>query len=175
MSQALVLWLTGPPDAGKTTLAELVATHLRAEARKVEILDGDEVRQALSPGLGFSRADRDAHVGRLTWAALLVARLDGVAIVSAVSPYAAARDEARRRVTVAGTRFVEIHVGCPLAELERRDRKGLYARARAGQLTGLTGVSDPYEPPTAAEVVLDTSIEPPEASAQRILDVLACC
>ncbi len=165
---ALVVWLTGPPDAGKTTLAQLVAERLRGQGRKVELLDGDEIRQALSPGLGFSRADRDAHVGRLTWAALLVARLDGVAIVSAVSPYAAARDQARDRVVAAGVRFVEVHVGCPLSVLELRDRKGLYAKARAGQLGHLTGVSDPYEPPTAAELVLDTSTEPPEASAERI-------
>jgi len=163
-----VLWLTGPPDAGKTTLAELVAARLRKSGTKVEILDGDAVRRALSPELGFSRADRDAHIARLTWAALLVVRLDGVAVVAAVSPYAAARDEARRQVVAAGARFVEVHVGCPLATLEKRDRKGLYARARNGQLGNLTGVSDPYEPPTAAEVVLDTSIEPADASAERI-------
>lgn len=164
-----VLWLTGLPGAGKTTLATRLAALLRAQGQRVEVLDGDEVRQHLSPDLGFSRADRDANILRIGYVAQLLERNGVVTIVAAVSPYAAARDRVRARVR----RFVEVHVDCSLAELRRRDPKGLYRRADAGELPGLTGVSDPYEPPAAPEVHVDTERRSVDQSVTAIVEYLA--
>lgn len=170
-ARGLVLWLTGCPAAGKTTLARAVAPLL-AGARAVEVLDGDEVRRHLSPELGFSRADRDAHVARLGWVARLLAR-NGVAVVAAViSPYAAARDAVRAACEADGVPFLEVHVDAPLEVRAARDPKGLYRRALAGDLPGFTGVSDPYEAPAAAEAAIRTDLEPVEASAARLLALL---
>ena len=161
-----VLWLTGLPSSGKSTLAIATGRRLRADARQpVEVLDGDELRQHLSPDLGFTKADRDAHIRRVAFVAHLLAR-NGVAVVAAfISPYRAVRNEARSLI---GS-FVEVYVRCPLEELIRRDVKGLYAKALRGEIANFTGVSDPYEEPLNAELTLDTDREPVEVSVGRIM------
>ena len=163
-----MVWLTGLPSAGKTTLARRLADELASRRRAVEVLDGDEVRKRLTRGLGFTREDRDENVRRVAWVAGLLARHGVVAIVALISPYRAVRDEARAEVGD----FVEVHVDCAAGECMRRDVKGLYRRALAGEIANFTGVSDPYEPPRAPEVVVHTDGESVETSAQRILDAL---
>lgn len=159
--RGFVVWLTGLSGAGKSTIAEALAPLLRAEGRKVEILDGDVVRTNLSRELGFSREHRDWNVARIAFVAHLLARNGVAVIVAAVSPYRDARLEARRRIGD----FVEVHVAPPLEECARRDTKGLYRKAREGAVSGLTGVDDPYEAPEAAELTLDTSrIDVPTAA-----------
>jgi adenylyl-sulfate kinase len=148
-----VVWLTGLSGAGKSTLAAGLAERLRARLPHVEVLDGDEVRHELAPTSGFSRADRDAQVARLGYIAHLLSRNGVAVIVAAVSPYQAPREAVRDRVG----RFVEVHVDCPLEVLIQRDAKGLYRRALAGEITNLTGVNDPYEPPPCPAVRVDTS------------------
>ena len=163
------VWLTGLPCSGKSSVAELVAGQLRQRGRRVEVLDGDAVRTFLSAGLGFTKADRDTNVRRIGFVAELLTRHGVFAIVAAISPYAETRSEVRARIGA----FVEVFVACPLWECERRDVKGLYAQARAGQLQNFTGVSDPYEPPSAPELVLNTAEQTPEESAARVLQRLA--
>lgn len=148
-----VVWLTGLSGAGKSTITDALVPELRAAGRKVEVLDGDVVRTHLSKGLGFSREDRDLNVARIAFVAHLLARNGVAVIVAAVSPYRAAREDARRLIGD----FVEVHVAPPLEECIKRDTKGLYGKALAGEIQQFTGVSDPYEPPTSAELVLDTS------------------
>jgi adenylylsulfate kinase len=159
------IWLTGLSGAGKTTLARALEPALRARGRHVEILDGDEVREHLSKGLGFSREDRDTNIRRIAYVAGVVTRCGAVAIAAAISPYRGARDEARRQIGA----FLEVHVRCPLDELVRRDTKGLYARAMRGELAHFTGISDPYEAPLAPEVVVDTHLDTVQQSVDRIL------
>jgi adenylyl-sulfate kinase len=163
------IWFTGPPGSGKSTLAGLIAEVCRRLNRPVEVLDGDETRDALSPGLGFSRADRDLHVRRLGYIARLLSRQGVVAIVAAVSPYAAARDEVRRRHDAP---FVEVFLECPRDVLIRRDPKGLYAKALRGEIAHFTGVSDPYEPPASPDITLHTAEETPDVSAARLAAAL---
>jgi adenylylsulfate kinase len=168
-SAGFTVWLTGLPCSGKTTLAGVLAELLRARGLKVEVLDGDVMRQRLSPELGFSRADRDQNVQRVGFVAELLNR-NGVAVIAAlVSPYAAARAELRQRLG----NFIEVHVDCALEECERRDPRGLYARARAGALQGLTGFDAPYERPAQPELRLDTEHEPPAACAAHIVAALS--
>ena len=133
----------------------------------MEVLDGDDVRQNLCAGLGFSREDRDVNVRRIAWVADLLSRNGVVTFVAAVSPYRQTRDEARARM---GDRFVEVHVRASVDECERRDVKGLYERARAGKIQGFTGVSDPYEEPLDPELTLETESESPEESAARLVE-----
>lgn len=159
------IWLTGLVGAGKSTLARGLEAALRERGYRVEVLDGEEVRQELSRGLGFSKEDRDANVARLAFVADLLVRNGIVAIVAAISPYREARAAARARLG----RFVEVYVRCPLDELVRRDVKGLYARALKGEVRAFTGVSDPYEPPEAPEVVVSTERESAAEGVQRIL------
>jgi adenylyl-sulfate kinase len=166
--RGLALWLTGLSGAGKSTIAEGVAAELRRRGRRVEVLDGDAIRENLSRGLGFSREDRDTNIRRIGFVAELLARNGVVVIVAAISPYRAARDQVRDRIG----RFVEVHVHCPLEELVRRDVKGLYRRALAGEIANFTGVSDPYEEPVQPEVVVDTSVESVDGSVHRVLAVL---
>ncbi|HLZ69423.1 MAG TPA: adenylyl-sulfate kinase [Dehalococcoidia bacterium] len=162
------LWLTGLSGAGKSTLAEYLAPRLRERGVPVEVLDGDEVRTNLSKGLGFSREDRDTNIRRIGYVAKLLSR-NGVGVISAaISPYREVRDEVRGTIP----NFVEVFVRCPLDELVRRDVKGLYARALRGEIANFTGVTDPYEEPLAAEVVVDSSLETVEQSAARILETL---
>ena len=151
------LWFTGLPSAGKSTIAHAFAERLRAEGRRVQVLDGDEVRPHLSAGLGFSRADRDLNVTRIGWVARLLASHGVVVLVPVIAPYAAARSAVREDHHTAGVPFAEVYVSTSLAVAEDRDVKGLYARARAGEITGMTGVDDPYEEPQSAELVLDTA------------------
>jgi 3',5'-nucleoside bisphosphate phosphatase len=162
----LCVWLTGLSGSGKSTVARLAAGQLRDSGHRVEVLDGDDVRQNLCSGLGFSREDRDENVGRIAWVADLLARNGVVTFVAAVSPYRRPRDEARARM---GERFVEVHVRASVEECERRDVKGLYQKARAGEISGFTGVSDPYEEPLAPELVLDTEQETPGESAAQLV------
>ena len=160
-----ILWFTGLSGAGKSTLAEQVGKRLKELGHQVEILDGDEVRENLSQGLGFSKQDRDTNIRRIGFVANLLARNGVVAITAAISPYRELRDECRAKAQVP---FVEIFVDAPLALVEQRDTKGLYAKARAGTVKLLTGVNDPYEEPLKAEVVLKTGEEPVAASVERI-------
>ena len=155
------------PAPGKSTVGRLAAGQLRDRGHHVEVLDGDDVRQNLCAGLGFSREDRDVNVRRIAWVADLLSRNGVVTFVAAVSPYRGTRDEARARM---GERFVEVHVRASVDECERRDVKGLYERARAGEIQGFTGVSDPYEEPLAAELTLETESESPEESAARLVE-----
>jgi len=163
------LWFTGLSGAGKSTLAEFLAPVLRDLGKRVEVLDGDEVREFLSKGLGFSKEDRDTNVRRIGFVADMLARNGVVAITAAISPYRAIRDEIRGRSQAP---FVEVHVNAPLAVVEERDTKGLYKKARAGLIPQFTGVSDPYEAPTKPEVVCETGVESIEDSARRVLAYL---
>ena len=168
----VTVWFTGLPSAGKTTVATLLGEWLAELGRPVELLDGDVVRTHLSRGLGFSRADRDENIRRIGYVAGLLTGHGVTVLVSAISPYRAVRDEVRAAVERAGE-FVEVHVATDLATCRARDVKGLYAKQARGELQGLTGVDDPYEPPLAPELVLDTAAESPEASAARVLALLA--
>ncbi|HEX6608201.1 MAG TPA: adenylyl-sulfate kinase, partial [Chloroflexia bacterium] len=168
--QGVCVWFTGLPGAGKSTLAEVVQARLLERGRRVTLLDGDVVRTHLSAGLGFSRADRDTHIRRVGWVAAEVVRHGGVAICAAISPYAATRAEVRQMV--GPDQFVEVYVSTPAPVCEARDPKGLYARARRGELSGFTGVDDPYEPPAAAQVIVDTSHSDPQDDGGRIVAYL---
>ena len=159
------LWFTGLSGAGKSTIANIVVDELRARGRKVELLDGDEVREHLSKGLGFSKADRDTNIRRIGWVASVLARNGVVSVTAAISPYRSVRDEVRGWID----NFVEIHVATSLEECEARDVKGLYAKARAGEIPEFTGVSDPYEPPLAPEITLETAGQTPEESAAEVV------
>jgi adenylylsulfate kinase len=147
------VWLTGLPSAGKTTIARAVEKRLLDEGRNVEVLDGDVVRTHLTKGLGFSREDRDENVRRIGFVADLLSRNGVIVLCSVISPYRAVRDELRE---LHEGRFVEVHVSTPVEVCSERDVKGLYARQRAGEISGLTGVDDPYEAPLAPEVTIPT-------------------
>jgi adenylyl-sulfate kinase len=161
-----VLWFTGLSGAGKSTLATRVGAVLRERGVAVEILDGDEVRENLSKGLGFSKEDRDTNVRRIGFVANLLAKHGVCAITAAISPYRAIRDEIRRS---ASAPFVEVFVDAPLELVEKRDVKGLYKAARAKTVPNMTGVDDPYEPPLKAEIIVRTDRESVEESASKIV------
>ncbi len=160
----LVVWLTGLSAAGKTTLAQGLAAALSNE-RPVQILDGDLVRAQRSRDLGFSKQDRDENIRRITLAAKAQSERGTVVIVAAISPYRAARDAARGQLV----NFVEVYVNAPLEICESRDVKGLYRKARSGELTGMTGIDDPYEPPISPEVECRTDLETIEDSLIKIM------
>ncbi len=168
MRGGFTIWLTGLSGAGKTTLARALEATLAARGRRVERLDGDVVREHLSQGLGFSKADRDTNIRRIAFVAELLTRHGAVAIVAAISPYRAARDAARQRIGA----FVEVYVRCSLDILVQRDVKGLYARALRGEVAHFTGVSDPYEEPLRPEVVVDTERESVDESAAKVVAAL---
>lgn len=170
--RGFVLWFTGLSGAGKSTLSEALVPLLRSRGRRVELLDGDEVRTNLSKGLGFSKEDRDTNVLRIGFVANLLARNGVVVITAAISPYRDIRDANRALILKDGADFIEIYAAATLEECESRDVKGLYAEARAGRRPGMTGIDDPYEPPLNPEIVCPTGSEPLEASLQRILDFL---
>ena len=150
------VWLTGLPSAGKTTTANALAARLAARGTAYEILDGDAVRPVLSPELGYSRADRDANVARIGWVASRLAHHGVVVIAAVVSPFADARNQVRARHE-GEARFFEVHISTPVEVCEVRDVKGLYAKQKTGEVAGLTGIDDEYEPPLAPELVIDNS------------------
>ena len=165
------LWLTGLPSSGKSTVAAAAEAQLVRAGRPALRLDGDNLRHGLNANLGFGAEDRAENVRRTAHAAALLAEAGVVAVASLVSPYARDRDAARQLHAERGLPFFEVHVATPLEECERRDPKGLYARARAGELTGMTGIDDPYEAPTAPELVID-GLAPIEDSVVRVLALL---
>jgi adenylylsulfate kinase len=167
-----VVWFTGLSGAGKTTVANIVEAELEQRGLVVDHLDGDIVRTHLSKGLGFSKEDRDANIERIGWVASRVARAGAAVIVSAISPYTEARRHARS-IIEPHVPFIEVYVATPLDECARRDPKGLYAAAFAGEIADFTGVSAPYEQPENPEVRIDTTGVSPSESAQIVLDRLA--
>ena len=166
-----VLWFTGLSGAGKTTIANVVDPELERRGFVVDHLDGDIVRTHLSKGLGFSKEDRDTNIARIAWVASRIARAGGAVVVSAISPYEEARRHARSMVEPLAP-FVEVYVATPLDECARRDPKGLYAQAFAGEITEFTGVSAPYEEPSHPELKLDTTGQTPTESAALVLEAL---
>ena len=166
--RGLVLWLTGLSSAGKTTISDAVCSRLESTGYKVEVLDGDIVRRHLSKDLAFSKEDRDENIKRIAFVAELLARNGIFVIVSAISPYRATRDEVRRKIPG----FTEVYVNAPVEVCERRDEKGLYRRARAGELPGFTGIDDPYEPPLQPEIECRTDRESVEESVQKIFNYI---
>lgn len=164
-----VVWFTGLSGAGKSTLTAALVPELIRLGRRVEVLDGDEVRTHLSKGLGFSREDRDTNILRIGFVANLLARNGIGVITAAISPYRAARDAVRAMVERDGSAFIEVHLAASLEVCESRDVKGLYAEARSGRRPGFTGIDDPYEPPLAPELRLDTGVESVEACVAAIL------
>jgi adenylylsulfate kinase len=171
-ASGLVLWFTGLSGAGKSTIADLVGAELEAAGVPVEYLDGDVVRTRLSKGLGFSKTDRDTNIERIGWVASRLARHGATVLVSAISPYAAARENARAMVEEFAP-FVEIHVATSVEECARRDVKGLYEKAFNGELPEFTGVSDPYEAPDGPELRLETEGRTPAESAREVLGYLS--
>jgi adenylylsulfate kinase len=166
--RGFTLWFTGLSGSGKTTISELVERELRNRERSVEVLDGDIVRTNLSKGLTFNREDRNINVLRIGFVANLLTRNGVGVVVSAISPYKEARDQVRRRIVD----FVEVFVDAPLEVCAERDVKGLYKKAFSGEIEGFTGVSDPYEPPNAPDLVLKTEEESPEESARKVIEKL---
>jgi adenylyl-sulfate kinase len=166
--QGFTLWLTGLPSSGKSTLAREVEGVLLERGMRVEVLDGDEVRENLCKGLGYSKEDRDTNIRRIGFVARLLSRNGVVAITAAISPYREVRDEMRRAIG----RFVEVYVQCPLEVLVERDVKGLYRRALAGEIKHFTGVDDPYEPPLSPEVHVRSDQETVEQSVAKIVATL---
>ena len=162
------LWFTGLSGSGKSTIAHLVGPELDRRGLFVEYMDGDTVRTHLSKGLGFSKEDRDTNIERIGWVASRITRQGGAVIAAAISPYEETRAKARGLVEEFGA-FVEVYVKASVDECARRDVKGLYAKAFAGEIKGFTGVDDPYEAPSAAEIVVDTEATEPEEAAALVV------
>jgi adenylyl-sulfate kinase len=163
------IWFTGLSGAGKSTVSALVRDILLRRGRRAELLDGDAIRENLSKGLGFSRADRDTNVQRIGWVCELLTRHGVFVCAAAISPYEDTREHVRRRIG----RFVLVYCTAPLEVLERRDVKGLYRRARAGEIKNFTGIDDPYEEPRAPDVIVRSDGgEPPAHSARRVIEAL---
>ena len=167
--KGFTLWFTGLSGSGKSTLAQFLTPILKERGCNVEVLDGDEVRENLSKGLGFSKEDRDTNIRRIGYVARLLSRNGACAITAAISPYTSVRDEVR---SMTEATFVEVYVEAPLAVVEERDTKGLYKKARAGEIKNFTGISDPYEAPENAEVTVHTGSETIEESSARIISYL---
>jgi adenylyl-sulfate kinase len=168
MHKGFTVWFTGMSGAGKSTISRLLQERLRESGAKVELLDGDIVRTRLSKGLGFSKEDRDENIRRIGFVCELLSRNGAIAIVAAISPYRAVRDEVRALIP----NFIEVYVECPLPVLVDRDVKGLYAKAIAGEIPHFTGVSDPYEAPLNPDVTINSSLETPEQSVAKVCDIL---
>ena len=167
--QGFTVWFTGLSGSGKSTIAEMLYHELQARKLKTEILDGDVVRQNLSKGLGFSKEDRDTNILRIGFVADLLTRNGVAAICCPISPYKEARDTVRAQIGA----FIEVYVHATVEEIAaNRDPKGLYKKALAGEITGFTGVDDPYEAPESPELVVDTLVETPEQSLQKVMDTL---
>ncbi len=161
----VTIWFTGLSGAGKSTISQAVEKELRALGLKVEALDGDVVRQNLTKGLGFSKADRDENIRRVGFVAHLLTRNQVIVLVSAISPYREIRDEVRQKIG----NFVEVYVNTPLEICEKRDVKGLYKKARAGEIKNFTGIDDPYEPPLTPELECRTDLQSLEESVSQVL------
>ena len=166
--RGFTLWFTGLSGSGKTTISEIVEKELRERDYRVEVLDGDVVRTNLSKGLGFSREDRNINILRIGFVAHLLSRNGVAVIVSAISPYKEVRDQVRRKIID----FVEVFVDCPLEVCAERDVKGFYEKAFKVEIEQFTGVSDPYEPPAAPDLILRTDQEEPHESARKVLEKL---
>ena len=166
--QGFTLWFTGLSGAGKSTLSRMFAERLQARSAKLELLDGDVVRERLSKGLGFSKEDRDENIHRIGYVCELLSRNGVIAVAAAISPYRATREELRSRIP----NFIEVYVECPIEVLVARDAKGLYKKALAGEIRQFTGISDPYEPPLAPEIVIHSAVEDPAQSIEKILAAL---
>ncbi|KOG34613.1 adenylyl-sulfate kinase [Streptomyces wedmorensis] len=162
------IWLTGLPSAGKTTIAYELAGRLRDEGHGVEILDGDEIREFLSAGLGFTREDRHTNVQRIGFVAELLASHGVKVLVPVIAPYADSREAVRKRHQAEGTAFVEVHVATPVDVCSVRDVKGLYAKQAAGEISGLTGVDDPYEAPEAPDLRIESQNQTVQESAAQL-------
>jgi adenylylsulfate kinase len=167
--KGFTLWFTGLSGAGKTTVSKVVEEELRQRRHRLEILDGDVVRENLSKGLGFSKEDRDTNIRRIAFVADLLSRNGVPVITAAISPYRELRDEAREHM---GPRFIEVFVKASVEVCAERDVKGLYEKAFKGEIKEFTGVSDPYEEPLSPEITLDTENESPEESAGRLIALL---
>ena len=167
---SVAIWITGLSGAGKSTLSAALAPVLRERFGRCEVLDGDEVREFLSKGLGFSKEDRDTNVLRIAYVASLLVKNDVPVIVAAISPYADARN--RVKELIGSDRFLEVYAKCSLEELSRRDVKGLYKKALAGEISHFTGISDPYEAPENPDVTVDSASETLEESVHKILESL---
>ena len=171
LNDGVTIWFTGLPSAGKTTLAHALAKRLTDEGyERIEVLDGDVAREHLTKGLGFSREDRSENVRRIGWVASLLARNGVIVLASVISPYRDDRDHLR---DIHQGRFIEVHVATPVDVCATRDVKGLYARQRAGEITGLTGVDDPYEEPLHPEVVIPTHQQSIEESVEQLWRALS--
>ncbi len=166
--EGIVVWLTGLSGAGKSSIASAAAESLARQGLRTEVLDGDLLRQSLSKDLGFSKADRDEHVVRVGFVANVLSRFGAVVFVALVSPYEEARNTLRRRIPS----FIEVYVNAPLQVCEQRDVKGLYQRARRGEVASFTGISDPYEPPMSPEVECRTGEESLTISVEKVLAVV---
>jgi adenylylsulfate kinase len=166
------VWLTGLPSAGKTTIAYELAGRLREEGHRVEVLDGDEIREFLSSGLGFSRADRDTNVRRIGFLAELLSRNGVKALVPVIAPYADSREAVRGRHEAGGTAYLEVHVATPVEVCSVRDVKGLYAKQAAGEISGLTGVDDPYEAPETPDLRIESHTQTVQESAAALYALL---
>ena len=166
--RGVTVWFTGLSGAGKTTICQAVEQALRSQGRLLEVLDGDLVRENLTKGLGFSKEDRDENIRRIGFVAHLLTRNGVIVLVSAISPYRESREQVRQKIGD----FVEVYVSTPLEVCEQRDVKGLYKRARAGQIKQFTGIDDPYEPPLSPDVNCETQHTTVEQSAQTVLDHL---
>ncbi len=159
------VWMTGLPSSGKTTVGRALADRLAQRGWFAELLDGDEIRRGLSADLGYDRASREVHAGRVAYVAKVLARNGAIPIVALISPYRTSRAKARAEIG----RFVEVYIDTPLAVCETRDVKGLYRRARAGEIHEMTGVDDPYEPPESPDIVVDAVRMSPAESADHIV------
>lgn len=166
--KGVTLWFTGLSGSGKTTIAKEVEKQLKEQGYKVERLDGDEVREYLCRDLGFSKEDRDENIRRVSYVAKLLTKNDIITLCCFVSPYRKAREEARKLIG----EFIEIFVNAPLEVCEERDVKGLYAKARAGEIEKFTGISDPYEPPEKPEIIINSNLEPVVVSAEKVMSFL---
>jgi len=172
MEKGFVIWITGLPASGKTTVARIVADKLRSMGLKVEMLDGDEVRKWLSPEAGFTREDRERHLRRVAYVSKLLAR-NGVAVIASfVSPYRKIRSEIRQVIESENIPFIEVYAKCSLQKCIERDPKGLYKKALAGEIKHFTGLDDPYEEPENPEITLDTENTPPEENAKKLLNYI---
>lgn len=173
VTSGATVWLTGLPSAGKTTIAYELAGRLRAEGHRVEVLDGDEIREFISAGLGFSRADRHTNVRRVGFVAELLARNGVKALVPVIAPYADSREAVRERHEKNGTPYLEVHVATPVEVCSARDVKGLYAKQAAGELSGLTGVDDPYEEPAEPDLRIESQHQTVPESAALVRALLS--